>query len=276
MTKKLSFLFILLLLITNTNHLINVNSQETDTFILNINIDREQYNPGDTALIIISGNKNDSGKLNIYFSNTLIHSYDFSNLSINPFQVLWNIEPHSTNGTYQAIAIYNSNQINATVSFDIIRSDIYIQPDQWRWLDLNVTFEYRGNKLKNFDAIVTNLFTNETRDYDDNLETMLINEDLDIDDLIKYKPGNAIKIELKTIDRRFKGSIIIAAFHGINYVTVKADKLPDEKLFLSLSFVLLGIVVSIYIVYHVRQLIREKQRDQRKDFDPHELPEKIY
>jgi len=211
--SKIVLLIILLLLFSHSTFA--KETKTIDQIKLHLNIDAKKYQPGETALIVISGNSNDSGIVNISYAKHKIYSNTFANLSIAPSQIVFDIPEFAANGTYSVFASYygkNSTGINATVSFTVENHNYYHERIfKYRPLELNTSaFLPRGRLVHGYDMNVTNLYTGDSVLLEDVETYGVITSDVS-ENRILAVPGQAIRVHVKTTDGKYEGESIFAA-----------------------------------------------------------------
>lgn len=260
-----SVLIILLLLNLYQGGIPHTSGLAGEDISLTMTTDKGVYSPGDTAFFLFSGG-NSTGYLSLRYKSLEFGQF-FFNITGNFGSLSWKIPIFASNGTYTAVAFYNNLPgKNSTLNFGVYEDNLAL--DVYRFLELNLTIWHDGRLQRDFEVIITNLYTDESLKFDDGSDAFLMTLDDDPADLIKYKIGQAIKIEVITLDNRFSGDMIIAAHHGMNHVQVGLHRLPNERLVLGYLFA--GLFLSA-IIYVVRRLKNKQRYVNVIEYDPFDI-----
>ena len=171
-------LMMILVILCNSPTYSTVSSQDQSIYLA-LNTDREIYSPGDTVYFFITGNNNtinETGKVNLYHRGNLFRTLDF-NLTTGSDRVFWITEIYATNATYTAIAYLDKTPItdfNTTIRFHIRRDDL--PADVYRFLEVNTSIFYKGNQKEYFFATITNIYTNESLEFEDNEDVFFLSK----------------------------------------------------------------------------------------------------
>lgn len=207
----------------------SINQSEGDPK-LSINLDQDTYVPGQTSLILLSGNLNETGTLIITYVDYTIFSTSFANLSLEPVQVLNEIRVDQANGTYVVRAWYTAMpEINVTKSYRVINENFYTEPIfKYRGLLLNVSlYQPRGKAVYDFEINITNLYTGDSIYLEDVIDFAILTDDVSENRLL-FIPGQTISIQVFSTDGKWEGVAIFPGRLDWNMIEIVVQRTVDE------------------------------------------------